>query len=140
MIRSSVVKTRASAMTTLRFDPKLCIDCRMCIAVCPHSVFASNCCGVELVRPEACMECGACQRNCPTGAVTVESGVGCASAMIYAALTGKAEPTCGGEFSPCCGGEAESSCCSDDSDLSCCVSKAESSCCGGGGHSSCGCG
>jgi ferredoxin len=35
------------------------------------------------------MECGACQLNCPTAAITVDSGVGCASAMIGAALRGK---------------------------------------------------
>jgi NAD-dependent dihydropyrimidine dehydrogenase PreA subunit len=47
-----------------------------------------------LVRPSACMECGACQKNCIVNAITVESGVGCASAMIRAALTGKTEVTC----------------------------------------------
>jgi ferredoxin len=41
------------------------------------------------------MECGACQVNCPTNAISVESGVGCAAAMILAALTGKKEATCG---------------------------------------------
>jgi hypothetical protein len=37
------------------------------------------------------MECGACQLNCPTSAIAVDSGVGCAAAMIVAALTGKKE-------------------------------------------------
>jgi hypothetical protein len=41
------------------------------------------------------MECGACQVNCPTHAIAVESGVGCAAAMICAALTGQKEATCG---------------------------------------------
>jgi len=50
---------------------------------------------VRLQRAEACMECGACQINCPTGAVTVDSGVGCAAAMIRAALTRQKEATCG---------------------------------------------
>jgi len=48
----------------------------------------------ELDNPLACMECGACQLNCVTGAIKVESGVGCAAAMIRAALTGKKEATC----------------------------------------------
>jgi NAD-dependent dihydropyrimidine dehydrogenase PreA subunit len=47
------------------------------------------------VRPDACMECGACQVNCPADAMDVESGVGCAAAMIAAALRGTREPTCG---------------------------------------------
>jgi hypothetical protein len=35
------------------------------------------------------MECDACQLNCLYQAIQVESGVGCASAMIGAALRGK---------------------------------------------------
>jgi NAD-dependent dihydropyrimidine dehydrogenase PreA subunit len=90
------------ASNTLRLDAKLCNNCGMCTAVCPHAVFASGDRAVRLVRPEACMECGACQLNCPTGAISVESGVGCATAMIYAALTGKKEATCGPDSeTPC---------------------------------------
>jgi NAD-dependent dihydropyrimidine dehydrogenase PreA subunit len=85
---------RASELNTLQYDPGLCIGCEMCIIVCPHAVFAMNGRVAQLVRPEACMECGACRLNCPTGAITVESGVGCAAAMIRAALAGKKEPTC----------------------------------------------
>jgi NAD-dependent dihydropyrimidine dehydrogenase PreA subunit len=68
----------------------------MCSAVCPHGVFANGEKKAVLKKPEACMECGACQLNCPTEAITVESGVGCASAMIRAALRGKKleEATC----------------------------------------------
>ncbi|MGA9348121.1 MAG: mercury methylation ferredoxin HgcB [Anaerolineae bacterium] len=84
-----------SVVNTLQYDPELCIGCELCSIVCPHAVFAMNGHVAQLVRLEACMECGACQLNCPTGAITVESGVGCAAAMIYAALTGKKEPTCG---------------------------------------------
>jgi hypothetical protein len=46
------------------------------------------------------MECGACQVNCVSGAIKVESGVGCAHAMIHAALTGK-EVSCGGPGGCC---------------------------------------
>jgi ferredoxin len=52
-----------------------------------------------MVAPQRCMECGACQRNCPAGAISVDAGVGCASAMIKAALTGSKETSCGPE---CC--------------------------------------
>ena len=100
-------------VNTLVYEPEKCINCGMCIAVCPHAVFAPNGKAVQLVRHEACMECGACQLNCPTGAIAVDSGVGCAAAMIYAALTGKDEPTCGPEPEPdgasCC--DTSASCC-----------------------------
>jgi NAD-dependent dihydropyrimidine dehydrogenase PreA subunit len=84
-----------SVSNTLRYDPELCIGCDMCSIVCPHAVFAPNDRVALLVYPEACMECGACQGNCPTGAIRVDSGVGCAAMMIRAALTGKKEPSCG---------------------------------------------
>jgi len=87
---------------TLQYDPIKCINCGMCTTVCPHAVFAPGDKKVELVNYLACMECGACQMNCPTGAITVESGVGCAHAMFYAALTGKDEPTCGTDDDGCC--------------------------------------
>ncbi len=80
---------------TLQFNRELCNNCRFCSAVCPHAVWERTNGVVYLVRPGNCMECGACQLNCPTGAVKVDSGVGCAAAMIYAALTGKKEVTCG---------------------------------------------
>jgi Fe-S-cluster-containing hydrogenase component 2 len=35
------------------------------------------------------MECGACRIHCPFGAVTVESGVGCAAALMVQAVTKK---------------------------------------------------
>jgi len=49
------------------------------------------------------MECGACQLNCPTGAIMVDSGVGCAAAMMMAALRGKKDVNCSvGNDQPCC--------------------------------------
>ena len=80
---------------TLQFNRELCIDCKMCSTVCPHAVFERNNSVVQLVRPEKCMECGACQLNCPTDAIIVESGVGCATAMILSSLRGKNEVSCG---------------------------------------------
>jgi ferredoxin len=79
----------APSVNTLRYEPEICTGCRMCENVCPHRVFAMVGGKAELVKPDQCMECGACERNCPAGAIKVDSGVGCASAMILAALTRK---------------------------------------------------
>ena len=93
---------------TLRYDRELCINCGMCLAVCPHAVFAADGRAVRLVRPAACMECGACALNCPAMAIVVDSGVGCATAMIMAALRGKRMDdkdacSCGEDGADCCG-------------------------------------
>ncbi len=84
----------AYEVNTLVYDPQLCNGCAKCVEVCPHAVFEMDGRKAVLARPSACMECGACQLNCVTSAIAVESGVGCAAAMIRAALTGQKEATC----------------------------------------------
>lgn len=103
--------------TSLRYYPERCINCGRCLQVCPHAVFAGGSDRVELARPAACMECGACSLNCPVQAITVRSGVGCAWAMIRAALRGKDMDTgcsCGGDDSPCRGIREEKSACCEE--------------------------
>lgn len=102
--------------TTLRYDPDRCINCRRCTQVCPHGVFADGGHAADLVHPDRCMECGACALNCPVQAITVQSGVGCAWAMIGAAIRGKDMDSgeCG------CGGEAGSSCSESSERSPCC--------------------
>jgi len=79
---------------TLQYDSSLCNGCGVCVDVCPHAAFEMRGRMAYLVKAQNCMECGACQLNCPTHAVQVESGVGCASAMIRAALKGEKEAVC----------------------------------------------
>ncbi|MDK2947420.1 MAG: hypothetical protein PWQ63_580 [Methanolobus sp.] len=89
---------------TLQYYPEKCINCLMCTNTCPHGVFTEGEKHVELTRPELCMECGACAGNCPVQAIEVQSGVGCAWAMINAALKGKdmdSEACCCGEDGCC---------------------------------------
>ena len=73
----------AYVSNTLQYRPELCNGCGMCTIVCPHAVFELSDSPAQLVRPEECMECGACQLNCPTGAIEVDSGVGCATALMH---------------------------------------------------------
>ena len=86
---------------TLEYNPDLCINCGMCSTVCPHGVFrageakAKTKAKAKLVDSLACMECGACQLNCPVNAIKVNSGVGCAFAMMWSAITGSSEVSCG---------------------------------------------
>jgi NAD-dependent dihydropyrimidine dehydrogenase PreA subunit len=84
----------AYSVNTLAYDAELCNGCAMCVTVCPHAVFEMYGRKAILTKPLACMECSACQLNCITGAIKVESGVGCANAMIRAALLGKPEAEC----------------------------------------------
>lgn len=102
--------------TSLRYYPDKCINCRRCTQVCPHGVFAEGKGRADLVSPSDCMECGACALNCPVQAIEVKSGVGCAWAMIGAAIRGKdmdsAECGCGGDSGSCCGQSSNDEKCS----------------------------
>lgn len=69
-------------VVTLKYKEAACIGCGRCEEVCPHQVFTVNNKKAELIKRDACMECGACALNCPSKAISVESGVGCASGMI----------------------------------------------------------
>ena len=81
-------------VVTLALDQEKCVGCGICLIVCPHEVLSMNNGNVRIENRDLCMECGACARNCPTEAVSVQAGVGCAAAVINAAL--------GREASSCC--------------------------------------
>lgn len=81
-------------VATLEYDPEKCTGCGLCIDVCPHAVFKMVGKRASVTDPDRCMECGACELNCADGAISVRSGVGCASAVITGFLN-KSEPTCG---------------------------------------------
>ncbi len=94
---------------SLALDPARCRGCRQCIEVCPHAVFAMADGHSSIKDRGACMECGACARNCMGGAITVKAGVGCAAAIIGGMLRGTA-PTCGGSAGSSCGCGGPASC------------------------------
>ena len=73
-------------VVTLQLDEHKCTGCGMCLDVCPHEVFRMNSKHVLIQNRDACMECGACSQNCPANAISVQSGVGCANAIINAML------------------------------------------------------
>ncbi|MFC1763153.1 mercury methylation ferredoxin HgcB [Planctomycetota bacterium] len=91
-------------IVTLNLDTNKCFGCRRCLEVCPHAVFNMQESKAIIRDRDACMECGACAKNCPADAISVEAGVGCAQAVFNSWRTGKLECDCG---SSCCGGTKE---------------------------------
>ena len=73
-------------VSTLKLNDDKCTGCRMCTIVCPHHVFKMNGKKAKIVDRDACMECGACAMNCSTEAISVQAGVGCATAVINSKL------------------------------------------------------
>lgn len=90
-------------VATLKLYEEKCTGCGMCLNVCPHDVFEIRERKSHIIDKDSCMECGACAKNCGFSAIEVDSGVGCAYAIIVGKLTGT-EPNCGcsGENQGCC--------------------------------------
>jgi NAD-dependent dihydropyrimidine dehydrogenase PreA subunit len=86
-------------VTTLVLHAERCLGCGKCTEVCPHKVFSLSGNSAHITDKDRCMECGACAQNCPAGAITVNPGVGCASAIIMGWFT-KSEAGC--DCSSCC--------------------------------------
>jgi NAD-dependent dihydropyrimidine dehydrogenase PreA subunit len=91
-------------VTTLQYAPEKCAGCGRCVEVCPQGVFVMRDKLAEVTDKDLCMECGACAMNCEFAALSVDSGVGCATALINSMVTG-GEPACG------CGDAGGGSCC-----------------------------
>ena len=89
-------------VVTLKLDEARCVGCGTCVTVCPHRVFRQENRVATIIDRDACMECGACAKNCPAEALSVQSGVGCLTAIIRGALSGT-EPDCDcSSGSSCC--------------------------------------
>ncbi len=93
-------------VVTLKLNGDLCTGCRLCAIVCPHAVFEIVNKKARIANIDNCMECGACALNCQYGAITVNSGVGCAAGILTGILN-NTEPTCSCSVEA----EKESSCC-----------------------------
>jgi NAD-dependent dihydropyrimidine dehydrogenase PreA subunit len=88
-------------VATLELNFHKCVRCGMCKIVCPHGVFDMDYAKAYIKDKDACMECGACAKNCPMLAISVDPGVGCAVAIIKGWLTGT-EPSCDCSDDDCC--------------------------------------
>jgi len=88
-------------VTTLSYNAEKCTGCGICAEVCPHGVFDVSGGKAIVAEKDLCMECGACALNCSAKAIEVNSGTGCATAVIFSWFTGK-EPTCDCGEGGCC--------------------------------------
>lgn len=75
-------------VVSLKLEPEKCNACGRCVEVCPHAVFEIRENKSTIQDRNACMECGACAKNCASEAISVTPGVGCATAILNAVLTG----------------------------------------------------
>jgi NAD-dependent dihydropyrimidine dehydrogenase PreA subunit len=91
-------------VSTLNYDAEKCAGCGRCVEVCPQAVFEMRDKRAAVIDKDLCMECGACARNCEFGALSVQSGVGCAAAIINSLISG-GPPSCdcSGSSGSCCG-------------------------------------
>ena len=81
-------------VSTLAVDRELCTGCGVCVTVCPQEVLEIEDGSAEILHLDACMECHACATNCEPEAITVQYGVGCAAAVINAALGRQGDCCC----------------------------------------------
>ena len=101
-------------VVTLKLDEDRCTGCGICTLVCPHAVFRMDNGKVRIDERDLCMECGACAKNCPSQAIGVQTGVGCAAAVINSAL-GRTNAAC------CCTLDSEEDKCTSNNDkITCC--------------------
>jgi len=62
----------------ISINPLSCTGCGLCAEVCPFGLPERNNNGkYEIRSPESCIECSACQRNCPANAIIMKEQVGC---------------------------------------------------------------
>jgi len=69
-------------VATLKLDGGKCSGCGFCLNVCPREVLTLQNRKAAIKQKDACIECGACAKNCPSGAISVRAGVGCATAIL----------------------------------------------------------
>lgn len=53
-----------------KINPETCVACGACQAECPSGAISEG--DVYSIDPNVCIDCGACEDACPTGSISVE--------------------------------------------------------------------
>jgi Fe-S-cluster-containing dehydrogenase component len=64
-----VVAIKRDKRGVVRIDKNLCVGCMSCVGFCPYQAMRAH---PDLVVPFKCVACGACAKQCPTGALSVQ--------------------------------------------------------------------
>lgn len=55
----------------VRLDKEKCVNCLMCVGLCPENAMFEH---VDYLEPFKCIACGICVNACPTGAIFLSEG------------------------------------------------------------------
>jgi len=54
-----------------KIDPKLCNLCNTCVEICPMNIFKKGKNKIEIINPDECIACRACEAQCSTQAIKI---------------------------------------------------------------------
>lgn len=67
----------------INFNQSKCTGCKVCVNICPKGVIKLDDNKKAVLKDyQSCLECGACQLNCPVNAIEVTKGTGCLVAIL----------------------------------------------------------
>lgn len=55
-------------------NPSKCGGCQLCVDSCPNKAIVVDVVGNLYIDKDACLECGACVKECPMGAMEKKDG------------------------------------------------------------------
>ena len=54
----------------MKVNPKKCISCGTCVAICPVEAISFDESGKAKIDKTKCIHCGACRASCPVSAIS----------------------------------------------------------------------
>jgi len=94
----------------ITIDRGRCTGCGVCIHVCAREVLSLEARHAVVRDYPACLECGACQLNCPADAIEVTKGTGCLLAILREDILKIAPPGSGCGCGSSSGGISKGGC------------------------------